>query len=158
MEKLKDLWNDNTKRYAIPAGAAALTLLTGAYTYKKLSAANPEFGGVDVEFQNPNIALYHLEAIVRDKLISNVRYELFLVLGKDSLYSGKVSINFNFSASKNPDEQLFIDFHGKKVTDLVINDQIVPNSQLKFTKHRLQIPLTYLKNNGKNQVDIKFIN
>jgi hypothetical protein len=105
MEKLKDFWNDiNAKRYAIPVGATALTLLTGAYTYKKLSASNPEFGGVDVEFQNPNIALYNLEAIVRDKMVSNVRYELFLVLGKDSFYSGKVSIKFNFSASKNPEE------------------------------------------------------
>jgi hypothetical protein len=92
MEKLKELWNDNTKRYAIPAGAAALTLLTGAYTYKKFASSNPEFGGVDVEFQNPNIALYNLEAIIRDKMVSNVKYELFLVLGKDSLYSGKISI------------------------------------------------------------------
>jgi hypothetical protein len=51
MEKLKEVWNDiNAKRYAIPAGAAALTLITGAYTYKKFSTPNPEFGGVDVEF------------------------------------------------------------------------------------------------------------
>lgn len=151
MEKLKEVWNDiNAKRYAIPAGAAVLTMLTGAYTYKKFSAPNPEFGGVDVEFQNPNVTLYNLEAIIRDKMVSNVRYELFLVLGKDSFYSGKVSIKFNFSASKNPEEQLFVDFHGKKVTDLVINDQIVPFSQLKFTKHRVHIPSSNLKNNAKN--------
>jgi hypothetical protein len=96
MDRLKELWNDNTKRYAMPAGAVALTLLGGTYAYKKLSSSNSEYGGVDVEFPHQNLPLYDQEAVMRHNMVSNVKYELFLILGQDKHYSGKVNIKFVF--------------------------------------------------------------
>jgi hypothetical protein len=50
MDKLKDLWNENTKKIAVPAAAITLSLLGGTYAYKKIISGNPEFGGIDAHF------------------------------------------------------------------------------------------------------------
>ena len=55
MEKLKDIWNENSeaiKKYGLPAGGVALSLLTGTYAYKKFASGNPEYGGVDRDFNS----------------------------------------------------------------------------------------------------------
>ncbi len=46
MEKVKGLWNEDTKKYVIPAGGVGLSLLLGGYAYKKIFP-NLEYGGID---------------------------------------------------------------------------------------------------------------
>lgn len=53
-------------------------------------------------------------------MLSKVRYELFLVLTKTETFEGKVVVEF-FLGDKNIDD-LFLDFQGVGVTDLIVND------------------------------------
>jgi hypothetical protein len=73
---------------------------------------NPEFGGIDAQFDHQNIPLYKVEAEIRESMVSNIKYELFLVLGNEQTFSGKVNIHFKFTQITG-DKELFVDFQGK---------------------------------------------
>ena len=51
--------------------------------------------------------------------ISDLTYELILVLKKGTKYHGHVSINFEIGKTEN----CFLDFQAEQVTKLTINDQ-----------------------------------
>jgi hypothetical protein len=44
------------------------------------------------------------------------------------------------------------------VTELRVNNSIIPKSSIKFSKHRLYIPHKYLQTKDINKVEIKFEN
>lgn len=100
------------------------SMVSGYYYLKKVnnSIANDKPGdfNYDTSFNQQNIPLYHKQAEIRDQMISKVKYELLLILTKGQDYEGKVTIDF-FLGDKTLDE-LYIDFQGKGVTDLQINE------------------------------------
>lgn len=98
MERLSKIFEENKDKLAI-GGGVALSLLSSAYLYKKLTGAAeiPEFQ--DSSFSTPNLPLFEKEASNRDKQLSNVKYDLIMIVGKQS-YSGKVTIKFKLTDKK----------------------------------------------------------
>ena len=47
-------------------------------------------------------------------MLSDVRYELYLVLGKDDTYEGRVIVDFNLTDKNIGD--LYLDFHGLAIS------------------------------------------
>ncbi len=89
-------------------------------------------------------------------MLSKVRYELLLILTKGTDFEGKVTIDF-YLGDKTLDD-LYLDFQGKGVTDLRINDASILNQNIKFTKHKIYLPSYNLKSHSMNRVSIKFKN
>lgn len=80
-----------------------------------------------------------------------------MVLGKDSLYSGKIVIEFKVESF--PEHvKLFLDFEGLSVKDMYVNDQKVKDSDLVMSHGRILLPYRYLISNGINKVSLKFEN
>ena len=99
--------------------------------------------------------MFHREAQARDAQVSDVRYELFLILGRDNKYSGKVIIDFMLSDSQ---EDLFIDFQGLQVSSVLVNIALMDSSEVNFSGHRVHIPASLLNKQKMNQVVIFFEN
>ena len=71
------------------------------------------------------MALYATEAAVREKILSNVTYDLVLSLSKHTdTYEGRLKTSFiiNDIATKQELTDLFFDFHGKKIYDMFVNN------------------------------------
>jgi len=66
--------------------------------------------------------LYASEAIKRDELVSNVKYELIVKLFEelDNGFMGKLTIKFDLKQAYKAGE-LFLDFHGQAIADMQIN-------------------------------------
>ena len=87
------------------------SLYTGYYFIKRYNKSASNKGltwHYDTSYQTPNIPLYHKVAETRDKMISNVKYEVFLVLSKQDTYEGRLNLEFKLG-DKSIDE-LFLDF------------------------------------------------
>lgn len=108
----------------------------------------------DPHFKAPNVPLYHEEANRRDVQLSNVKYDIIMVVGKNNTYSGKVTVKFNLDNKGL--QEVFLDFHGTKVIELTINGQSYKGSSITFTQHRIIIPQKYLSQ--ENSVTVKFEN
>lgn len=83
-------------------------------------------------------------------MISNVNYELILLLTKELNYEGKLTVDFKLK-EKDIDD-LFLDFHGRSVASMYVNDNRVDDSSIIFSKHRVCIPKYYLKSHKINKV------
>lgn len=119
-------------------GVAAL----GAYGYRKYTHQSIKFA-VDNLFKLENLPLYATEAFKRDKLISNVMYDLVISLSKDSdTYEGRLITKFFLNQEISPSDMdaLFLDFHGKRIFDVKINGSSVSLGAIIFDKHRIFIP------------------
>lgn len=70
--------------------------------------------------------------------MANVSYNLALSLitGGDS-YLGHVRVNFTLNKIPN---NLFIDYKGRKVMNLIVNGNLVPQDLDVFKGHRILIP------------------
>ncbi len=89
-------------------------------------------------------------------MISNVRYELFLILTKEDTYDGRVSVDFQLNDKNIGD--LYLDFQGVSVAQLLVNGVKIKRNNLKFAKHKIEIPKYNLKSNSMNRVQVKFTN
>jgi len=112
MEKIKDFAENNKK---MVLGTLIVGSLVSGYMYLKKvnnSVADQKTNDTkflhDIHFSQQNIPLYHKQAESRDKMISKVKYELFLILTKGDTYEGKITVQFSLG-DKNIDE-LFLDF------------------------------------------------
>ena len=68
-------------------------------------------------------------------MINNVRYELILVLGKSENYEGKLMVEF-YLGDKNIDD-LFLDFQGVGISDLIVNEDKILPENIVFNKHKI---------------------
>lgn len=89
-------------------------------------------------------------------MISKLRYELFLILTKGECFEGRVTIDF-YMGEKDKDE-LFLDFQGVGVTDLLINGTKIRQPNINFSKHRIGLPSYNLNANQMNRVSLRFTN
>jgi aminopeptidase N len=125
--------------------------------YNSSAHGNKESSDVsyDPAFATQNIPLFLTEAETRLKMVSQVSYELILVLTKEeSSYDGKVVIEFRLT-DKDLSE-LTLDFHGKSFNNMYVNDSKVDLSCVKFNKHKIYLPQYYLKSNSLNKVEFNF--
>lgn len=58
-----------------------------------------------------------------------------MVLSKTETYQGKLKVDFRLN-DKNEDA-LFLDFHGKAISDLTINNQFIDPNSVTFDKHKI---------------------
>ena len=95
----------------------------------------------DKDFKTPNLPLYHHEAEMRDRLLSNVQYDLVLNFSnqdaKNLTFLGRVKIIFMINKELGDDEKLFLDFHGNGIYEFGINGKNIPLNQINFSKHRI---------------------
>jgi len=118
------------------------------------------------------LPLYHHEAIARDKLLSNVSYDLVLNLsnqmGDAPFFMGRANIHFHLGGSdaspletkQTIKKDLFLDFHGEEINEVQINGVNVPLGKVAFRKHRIYIAedVDLLDPHAINTVTIKFTN
>lgn len=146
MERIQKFIKENPK---IALGGAGFAIGIGLYYAHKTSIASQlrALGARDAHFTSPNLPLYHEEAKLRDKILSNVNYDLVLnfhPLKKEEthVFLGRAKIHFNLSSTgtrKEVQEGLFLDFHGESIKELSINGVEVPLDKISFSKHRIQI-------------------
>mmetsp|Transcript_2156 Transcript_2156/g.1491 ORF Transcript_2156/g.1491 Transcript_2156/m.1491 type:complete len:395 (-) Transcript_2156:1653-2837(-) len=110
----------------------------------------------DPDFATQNLHLYATEAIKREELLSNVKYNLSVKLFEelDNGFMGKLTIQFDLKQAFKAGE-LFLDFHGQSVADMEINGASHP---AEFKAHRVQMPEQLLKVNETNTVSLWFKN
>ena len=89
-------------------------------------------------------------------MISKVRYELYLVLTKGDTYEGRVVVDFHLSDKNLGD--LYLDYHGQAIAQLVVNNVKIKKVNIQFSKHKVVIPRYNLKSNSLNRVSLKFTN
>lgn len=121
----------------------------------------------DAQFAQPNLPLYHEEAILRDRLFSNVNYDLVLnfhplLREQAQHYLGQAKIKFSLNAVSRQELEkgLFLDFHGESISELSINGTLVPLTEIHFNKHRIHLGelASQLHAEAPNTVSIKFEN
>eukprot|EP00347_Sterkiella_histriomuscorum_P001356 403372348 len=148
------------------AGAAVGATALGYYGLKQMvshTSLNENKQLKDEYFSESQVQpLYASEALIREKMLSNVSYELALNLEEKNskTFSGRVKISFMVAEQANKDDidKLFLDFHGKSVSDMHINEKTIPFTSIKFSKHRLMIPVDTLNINKMNHITLKFKN
>ena len=98
MEKLKETFRIHQKAILMSAAVAGTAAL-GYYGYRRYRHTSNLRSLRDPDFKLQNLPLYHHEAIARDRLLSNVSYELLLNISdqrEDSpLFMGRVKIQFH---------------------------------------------------------------
>src|SRR5580658_5837832 len=95
MDRLKDAYGNNKKLIVAGAvvGAAALTFYAVALARRGKVTAGGRL--TDSFFDQPNLPLYAKEAATREKILSNVSYDLVLALNKTSdTYAGRLKTKF----------------------------------------------------------------
>jgi len=93
------------------------------------------------------------DAISRKGMLSNITYDVTLALIKGKSYFGKTIIKFEYNGTQN----VFIDYHGKKVNTLNINGIPINVDNSVFDGNRLYFDQKNLKN-GSNEILIHFLN
>lgn len=93
------------------------------------------------------IPLKKTEADIRANQVSNINYEISLILDRIESYKGRSIINFDLKDTKN----LFLDYMG------VIESFIANGKQIKIksTNNRIEIESQYL-NIGNNSIEINY--
>ena len=163
VEKLKDFVKDNQTNILI-AGAVAGTAALGYYGVKKAlhqkEKSNDLRDVYDEHFTTQNLPLFAAEAALRERVLSNVAYDLVVSLSSGERFSGRVRVSFMVSeaATQEDRSKLFIDFHGELVSELRINDTLVPWSSINFNNHRIFLGSDLILPNQINHVVIKFTN
>lgn len=104
-----------------------------------------------------NVALYKEEAEKRAKLVSDTKYELLLALQKGDTFNGHITVSFHLDPSytKSNEKDLFLDYHGLGVKDLVINGKSV-DSEKAFNRQRVWFDKDLLKPGKTNKVSLSF--
>ena len=90
--------------------------------------------------------LTRFEAKDREKVISDIVYDLSLSLTKEDNFSGIMLIQFNLSSII----ELWLDFKGKSIDYVSINDNA---QEILYENYRLSLPSLII---GRNSVCIKF--
>src|SRR5690606_19830988 len=108
VEKIKTIVKDNQTNLMI-AGAVAGTAALGYYGVKKAMHhvhSNESKELFDSHFQDQNLPLLATEASFRDRLLSNVTYELVMNLQskESSRYSGRLKASFMLSDKTTPED------------------------------------------------------
>ena len=65
---------------------------------------------------------------------------------------------FNLADKNGDQEDIFLDFQGEAIEELVINDEKIADEAVKFSKHKIYLPRYNLNSNSLNKVTVKFIN
>ena len=98
MEKLKETFRIHQKAILMSATVAGTAAL-GYYGYRRYRLTSNLRSLRDPDFKLQNLPLYHHEAIARDRILSNVSYELLLNISdqrEDSpLFMGRAKIQFH---------------------------------------------------------------
>ena len=98
MEKLKETFRNHQKTILMSAAVAGTAAL-GYYGYRRYRLTAKLLSLRDPDFKLQNLPLYHHEAIERDRLLSNVSYDLLLNLsdqiGDSPLFMGRAKIQFH---------------------------------------------------------------
>jgi len=102
----------------------------------------------DRDFDKENISLYLTEAQLRDKMISEVKYDLTLHLTKQDWYAGRLQSEFRLQNAHEGD--IFLDFHGQQITGMTVNGTQVTDDNVNFEGHRVYLPKYYLKDDSIN--------
>ena len=101
MEKLKETFRNHQKSILMSAAVAGTAAL-GYYGYMRYRLTSAMRSLRDPDFKLQNLPLYHHEAIARDKLLSNVSYDLLLNIseqrGDSPLFMGRAKIQFHLGA------------------------------------------------------------
>ena len=71
-------------------------------------------------------------------MLSEVQYELLMILEKGESYSGKVKVIFNLKDKR--EDHLFLDFHGKAISEMKVNGTNIDISNVKFESHKVYLP------------------
>ena len=79
--------------------------------------------------------MYSDEAEYRDNHLKSVSYKLLIELCENE-YKG--SIEISFFLKKIPDKNLWLDFQGLEISNILLNGN--NNNSLKFEKHRIYFP------------------
>jgi hypothetical protein len=99
-----------------------------------------------------NVYLHVSTAKMRFEAITNVSYDVDLVLPKGEWYGGKVVVFFTLKSM--PTSELFLDFRGVKVGQLDVNGkEFVAN----FNGHHLEVPQSGLVL-GNNTLSVFIMN
>jgi len=116
---------------------------------------------------NEKVDLYHDQAIKREKLVSNVSYELLVSLLKDPLrdikntrgkaFYGHIKIKFDLDSSYDlsKNEELFVDYNGLAVKDLILNGVYMDATNY-FHHHRIGFDSKVLKPGKSNTLTVVF--
>ena len=110
----------------------------------------------DLQFETQNLPLTSVEATLRDKAISDVKYNLTIAIPANKDYFlGHFKTQFNLVNSTN----LFLDFHGRHIYDVSINGEQADQADLQFTEHRVKVVKeSLLKIGQQNEIEFKFEN
>ncbi|CAI2383377.1 unnamed protein product [Moneuplotes crassus] len=150
---------DFVKKNKIPllVGAGALTALG---LYKILCSKGGRCGKNALGFtEDPkfteNVPLYKEEAILRKKVISNVSYDLVLALRKGENFDGQILVTFDVNNEEFGEEELFIDYQGLGIKDLIINETSVDEGDA-FNGQRIKLRRSLLKLGETNTLSVVF--
>lgn len=61
----------------------------------------------------------------REELVSDVEYKFALALNKGDYYLGQAKITFYLKSMPANDDELFLNFQTKAVSNLMINDHVL---------------------------------
>lgn len=153
---------DFVKKHKTPIVVAAGALIAlGLYKFvwqnrpKAVTSEKDEQGFIlDPKFQE-NVALYKEEAILRKKLISNVSYVVVLALRKGETFDGQVIITFDVYDEEFGEEDLFVDYQGLGIKDLLLNGNEVEATEA-FHGQRIHLHRTGLNLGGTNKLSLTF--
>jgi len=155
--------------FAILTGVTAVVLLKKAITKsndpkdgkassKKLSIKEKKKS--KTKGNNIERGLSFLESEFRKSVIKQLEYGLVFFIDPSSKtsYHGMASLRFQLDKSKvNKEGPLFLDYQGKEISTMRINDNEVKNVEKLWSKSKIELPTDLLKD-GSNTVEIYFKN
>ena len=97
-----------------------------------------------------NVYVMKDTCIQRKSQVSDVYYSVNLALPRGEYFGGQVTVNFKLSDSK---QDLFLDFRGIKIGQLLINGQAPAGKDL-FRDHHIHLPAELLKCDAENEVTL----
>ena len=94
-----------------------------------------------------------VDAQFRKSILSDITYNVQLALLKGPTYMGQTTIKFNLA--KVPEKELYVDFEGKMVNNILINGK--SSAQKSYDGFRILLDNNLLKVK-QNEVQISFLN
>jgi hypothetical protein len=91
-------------------------------------------------------------------LKNTLDYSCHLTLHKGQDYEGLININFQTSNTAFKEKEVKIDFQGKKVVKMMINEHVVADPHGYHHTGGLWIPQNWLRSNGRNNVLVQYLN
>ena len=98
----------------------------------------------DPKFESENLGLSTIEAEARDARLCDVSYRVILNMSDSDQtgYSGAFRVTFGLKDGKwpTPDDPLFLDFQGKEISKVKVNQSFFGRESVQFEGHRVKLP------------------